>query len=331
MCERKREREKERKREQGVSLFPVYIHIDYAWQFNVDGHLSILRWSKELQSLAVNGDDMDLTNLIRKYHDPNSPLFNDCCKILDEPFQTMLRKAVKDVCAKPKESITSLVTLRIQTARIIDIVKPLWESANQFFGYEDSDEQEKEYKKGHLGMKQTLAAEMLEDNAPTLLGQGVPCSLSEEQQKRFNLYLFFLPKAYIDPRGCVRCLWFRTCANHQWAVCAQLIICSNAGAPAIPDNFVLGAYRANAQDAVGSNKNLFRGLSMNIGEYEGYDERTATKYWLDYVVYGMDFPGSSELADIQNEQINASPDHTEVLSFSSGSIHHTHIHCSRRQ
>jgi hypothetical protein len=275
---------------------------------------------------------MDLTNLIRVYHDSRST-FDDCCDILEEPFRTLLRSAVQSVCGKSKDTITNLVTLRIQTASIIRIVKPDWEQANNFGGYEDVEEQEKEYKRGHLGMKQMLAADM-EENTPTLLGEGVPHDLSKEQQKRFNLYLFFLPKAYIDPRGFVRCLWFRTCADHQWAVCAQLIICSSAGAPAIPENFVLGAYRANAQDAVGSSKNLFRGLSMNLAEYEGYDERTAIKFWLDYVVDGTVFPGSSELEDIQDEQISLqaqSPNHIEVLPFSSGSIHHTHIHCSRRQ
>jgi len=253
---------------------------------------------------------------------------------LDEPFQEMLRSAVKEVCTMSEStsttSITNLVTLRIQTARIITLVKPQWEQANKFAGYEDLDKQEKEYKKGHLNVKKELAAVMLEKNTPTLLGEGVPHGLSEEQQERFNLYLFFLSKAYIDPRDCVRCLWFRTCADHQWAVCAQLIICSSAGAPVIPDNFVLGAYRANAQDATGFNKNIFRGLSMNRAEHEGYDEVTATKFWLDYVVDGTVFPGSSELVTIQNKEAQSS-NHDEVLPFSSGSIHHTHIHCSRRQ
>jgi hypothetical protein len=282
---------------------------------------------------------MDLTNLIRAYHDSDRTSFNNCCKILEEPFRRHLLTAVESECSLPQDTSTvsgtpNLVMLRIQTARVINIVKPLWEQANDFKGYENAEDHVLEYKRDHLNQKQLMANKMLENNAPTLLGEGVPHGLSEEQQKRYNLYLFFLPKAYIDPRDCVRCLWFKTCANHQWAVCAQLIICSSAGARAIADNFVLGAYRANAMDAAGINKNVFRGLSMNLAEYEGYDERTARKYWMDYVVDGTVFPGSSELEGIRKKQIESlaeAPNHNKVLPLSSGSIHHTHIHCSRRQ
>jgi hypothetical protein len=277
---------------------------------------------------------MDLSNLVQAYYNSMTS-FDKCCHILEEPFQDYLRVAVDTVCAGPKNTISrvaakNLCMLRIQTTEIIKIVKPQWEQANRFGGYGDDGEQAKKYKRDHLNVKHKLAVDVLKKK-PTLLGDDVPHGLSPPQQERFNLYMFFLTKAYIDPRDRVRCLWFKTCAQHHWAVCAQMIVCSSAGAPAITENFVLGAYRANAQDAAnGINKNYFRGLSMNLPEYEGYDERTAKKFWMDYVVDGTGFPGSSDLEEIQGEKKAAAHERTEVLLLSSDSIHHTHIHCPRR-
>ena len=298
-------------------------------------HDSIIEWSKHLQSLAPNKDDMNFLHLVELYF-ADEDEFDACCNKLAPVPQQSLRATVEQVCRAHKNKLKSApethpVTLRIMTDKIINVVKRDWEQKNGTVTTSCPDtarEIQLQYTRGHQGKKEKLAQPYLTTKKPMLIGDTPPHGLDENQNKRYDLYLFFRTNAYVDPRDLVRCTWFKTCgesgSKHEWAVCAHMIISTSAGASAEAYSFVLGAYRANAIDGpVSARKDLFRGLSMNLDEYIGYTESMATQFWMDYVLNGAAFPGLEALVGIHNTMFPPRPDGVEQVCHFAWFFDHT--------
>ena len=110
---------------------------------------------------------MDLCNFVRAYYNSTSN-FDECCSLLHETPQQILRKAVKHVCHETKSTLSgqdiNLVTLSIHTDKIIDKVKPQWETLNgtvHNLSEEAKAEKLRIYKIEHLHEKDRRAADFL--------------------------------------------------------------------------------------------------------------------------------------------------------------------------